>query len=91
MNTNAEKDLSNIVKQNDETPKRRKSSSRILYDVTEPTVKTHIGQRMSQKKGRKLKHGQKSVLYISLLRKSTNLKTLDIKLVQIHLSINLLI
>ena len=50
MNTDAEKDLSNIVKQNIETSKRRKSSSRVLYDVTKPTLKTHIGHRMSKRK-----------------------------------------
>ena len=31
MNIDAEQDLSNIVKQNIETYKRRKSSSRVLY------------------------------------------------------------
>ena len=51
-NTNADKDLINIVKQNIVTSKRSKSSSRVLYDVTKPTVKTHIGQRMSKRKSK---------------------------------------
>ena len=50
MNTNAEKDLNNKVKQNIVTSKRSKSSSRVLYDVTKPTVKTHRGQRISKRK-----------------------------------------
>ena len=42
MNTDAEKDLNNTVNKNIETSKKGKSSSRVLYDVTQPTVKTHI-------------------------------------------------
>ena len=45
----AEKDLSNIVKQNIETSKRRKSSARVLYDIRKPTVKTHIGKILSKR------------------------------------------
>ena len=41
-NTDAETDLSNIVKQNIVTSKRRELVSRVLYDVTKSTVKTHI-------------------------------------------------
>ena len=48
MNTNAEKDLSNMVKQNIITYKWINSGSRVLYDVTKPTLKTHIGQIMSK-------------------------------------------
>ena len=46
----SEKDLSNIVKQNIVTSKRRKSTSRFLYDMRKPTVKIHIGQRLSKRK-----------------------------------------
>ena len=55
MNTNAEKDLSNIVKQNIVTSKRSKSSSHVLYDIKKPTMKTDIRQRMSKRKRKQAK------------------------------------
>ena len=37
------------------TSKRSKSSLRVLYDVTKPTVKIHIGQRISKRKRKQAK------------------------------------
>ena len=42
----ADEDLNNIVSQNI-LPKKRKSRSKMIYDVTKPTIKRHKNQRIN--------------------------------------------